>query len=1223
MLKNNGCPQSRHFLPNMGWITISVITGVGILFGEPSVISTKAAITSELSTNSILKTSKKTNANQASLTKGNVSALWKQGYSGQGMVVAVIDSGVQPHKDLRLTNAASGKISKADASSMIAKKGYGKYINSKIPFSYDYVNNDNDTGAPDDVSSYHGQHVAGIATANGKTSSKKYVKGVAPEAQILDMKVFGGFADENPHDVARAIHDAVDLGANVINMSLGIGAASQSLTDEEQAAVKYATDHGVFVATAAGNDGHAASIFTTDMGVPGTISKYYEPKTSGNISNPAVAESAVTVASEKTNSGKSEDMSSYSSWGPTPDFTLKPDVTAPGEDIVSTWKNNTYETDSGTSMATPFISGTAALIMQRLAKEQPDLQGADLVLAVKNAMMNSAVPMNDILSRKNIISPRRQGAGKINVTNAANLKASLVDLYTGLASESLKQIGNQKNFTLKLTNKSNETQTYKINPSKVYTEKTSKVNDSSAYDSPIKGAGLQSSSRTVSVNPGESKNLQFSLKLNGKLKRNNLAEGFVRLINKDSKQNLTVPYLGYYGDLTTEKVIDKPANQKGSAFKGGYLVDEHNTPLGITDAKSLAHIVNNPSHRLSWSSLGNKVMNSKVAFSPNGDGVSDEVSPYVFAKQNLKSAKMEVIDSSGNVVRVIDKENNLQRSFYQDGDSWNDDLSLSPSMRLNPNRFRWNGKVFDQSKDAYVVAKDGNYSYRIITNNYNSGANKQQSFSLPFKIDTAKPNVKVSYSNGNLRVSYFDQGVGFSKYSYAVIDTPKKQFSLKLHSNASDNSGVRTVKLSKEALRYIKAGGSKSAVEITDLAGNTTTRKIGISSGTKSNSKLTTKQVAPQFQWLRMGKSKSKKNGALVKLPHADRNMWKVLVPKSGTIKYVAKVPKNAGITAYARDEFSGKRYMGKVNPKKGIATFSVKVEKGIPVLLKGFASITTKKFGDTLQSPANYLSINTSKSKDAIAPNKWVQKEKINLLTNAAALKQSIQRGTAADLPGHATKDLTTRFAETKGIKFAELNDNNLTVINSYAKFYNSETKELTISGKVSNPKAKLQIFKSPNENDPDNQVTIDGDGHFSFKVPVNSTDEKGIGYKLVVPGSKKETTSRGTLLVKVDTKKPTLKLDNDNSQIKTSRSSYTISGTVDDNVDGYRLSINGNNIFHQQNNSGFVNNTDASKQPNPYQPVTFSNTYNLNKGDNYFNVTVIDQTGNRVSKKIDVVRQ
>ncbi|WP_420704590.1 S8 family serine peptidase, partial [Leuconostoc mesenteroides] len=100
-------------------------------------------------------------------------------------VAAVIDSGVQPHADLRLTDDSTAAISKDAAEAAIAKLGYGTYINSKIPFAYDYVNNDSVNTGTTVSGSTHGEHVAGIIAANGTvadgaTGTSKasvYVKG--------------------------------------------------------------------------------------------------------------------------------------------------------------------------------------------------------------------------------------------------------------------------------------------------------------------------------------------------------------------------------------------------------------------------------------------------------------------------------------------------------------------------------------------------------------------------------------------------------------------------------------------------------------------------------------------------------------------------------------------------------------------------------------------------------------------------------------------------------------------------------------------------------------------------------------------------------------------------------------------------------------------------------------------------------------------------------------
>lgn len=231
-----------------------------------------------------------------------------------------------------------------------------------------------------------------------------------------------------------------------------------------------------------------------------------------------------------------------------------------------------------------------------------------------------------------------------------------------------------------------------------------------------------------------------------------------------------------------------------------------------------------------------------------------------------------------------------------------------------------------------------------------------------------------------------------------------------------------------------------------------------------------------------------------------------------------------------------------------------------------------------------------------------------------------------------HDKYAVTTRFSPTKGITFKGLKDNDFTLINAASKVYDPQTHQLTIAGKVANPKSRLTILRSPNQNAKINQVKISKTGSFKFEMPINPTTQQGIGYILKVPKKHQWTTAKGTLVVITDTTAPTLNLsmpDNvsetsqNHYQLTTSNDQFTISGTVNDNVDGYRLLINGNNLFHEQNNAGWVNHQDLGANPNPHGPHQFTQTFNLNQGTNIFQVSAVDETGNQITKTITVTRE
>lgn len=360
-------------------------------------------------------------ANNDTHIKGDVISAWKQGYLGQGTVVAVIDSGADPtHKDFQ-TMPSDPKLTADEIKDQIKKQGYGHYVNEKFPYVYNYADHDNDYITADDNNpndSPHGQHVSGIIAADGHPDAHgdEYVVGVAPQAQLMMMRVFGQFADEKPDDIAKAIYDATNLGADVIQMSLGIGVADPQFTNIEQRAVEYAVEHGVFVSISASNDGNSASI-DDPTNIPnqnnyesGGNAGNYEPLNSSTVANPGASRNALTVAAETSGTGNNSDMASFSSWGPLSDYTLKPDLSAPGVRVISTVNHNQYETMSGTSMAGPFAAGSAALVIQRLKKTNPELKGKALVEATKAILMNSAKPQTQH-GYTTPVSPRRQGAG--------------------------------------------------------------------------------------------------------------------------------------------------------------------------------------------------------------------------------------------------------------------------------------------------------------------------------------------------------------------------------------------------------------------------------------------------------------------------------------------------------------------------------------------------------------------------------------------------------------------------------------------------------------------------------------------------------------------------------------------------------------------------------------------------------------------------------------------
>lgn len=199
--------------------------------------------------------------------------VWEDlGIKGEGMLVSIIDTGIDPsHKDMRLSDGTTAKLTSSDVTALISANSLqGKFFTEKIPYGYNYADKNQNivdealSGQPGSIGdvSMHGMHVAGITAANATDqdlADSDGIRGMAPEAQLLAMKVFsndqsgGAWAD----DILMAIQDSVKLGADIINMSLGSPSGFSDADNAFSRGVAQATDAGTLLVMSAGNEGLA------------------------------------------------------------------------------------------------------------------------------------------------------------------------------------------------------------------------------------------------------------------------------------------------------------------------------------------------------------------------------------------------------------------------------------------------------------------------------------------------------------------------------------------------------------------------------------------------------------------------------------------------------------------------------------------------------------------------------------------------------------------------------------------------------------------------------------------------------------------------------------------------------------------------------------------------------------------------------------------------------
>lgn len=268
----------------------------------------------------------------------------KRGIYGKGVCVAVIDTGISLHPDFI-------------------------YRKNRIVDFYDVLRGRLE---PYDDSG-HGTHVAGILAGSGAASAGRYM-GVAPECSLVSVKVLNRKGNGSIADVlagfAWVMRNKERYNIRVLNISVGTAIDKDYSEDSDLVrGVNELWDAGIVVVAAAGNNGPLPQ----SIGSPGNSRK---------VITVGASDDDVLVELDGSR------IKDYSSRGPTRDCIKKPDIVVPGSNIVSCSYRGGYTVKSGTSMATPVVSGAIALLLSRY----PEMTPLEVKLRLKSRAVDMGMP---------------------------------------------------------------------------------------------------------------------------------------------------------------------------------------------------------------------------------------------------------------------------------------------------------------------------------------------------------------------------------------------------------------------------------------------------------------------------------------------------------------------------------------------------------------------------------------------------------------------------------------------------------------------------------------------------------------------------------------------------------------------------------------------------------------------------------------------------------------
>lgn len=637
-----------------------------------------------------------------------------------------------------------------------------------------------------------------LDTMDGKTLEYVMVPGLGEEADYEGLDVTG--------KIAVVSRGTINFGAKAENAAKA-GAVACIIYDNVNGAIINAALESFFIPTV-------------------TVTKIAGAK--------LAAASKKKVSFSKENYGLVDNpigggVSSFSSKGPAPDLTIKPEISAPGGGIRSSvlGANNAYEVYSGTSMATPHMAGEAALLRQYIEKNYPDVKGEALGDLVNSLLMSTASPSRELDGTYYPV--RRQGAGVANIANAIESGAYL---SVEGSKRPKAEVGSSKDgvytYTATVHNMTGEAKSYTVDTTAMI-ETITVINgesfasnsnrDLTADEVTITYTGLTADNKITAPANGEA---TFSVKIEltaaGKqayqdnFPNGSYVEGFT-FLTADEGVSLSLPVLGFYGDWNSLKV-----------FQGTY--DEG--PANITYS-----VLADVNASLSGNYVG---VNSRtdafarrwMGFGPARGGrtllhVSSLLRNSEVYQITVKNANGDLMWDSGDLGSVRKTYIVATQTGYQ---------ATATLVQQG-----WNGRLpgADGSYNSGDWAPEGDYTFSVRGRGVGSDVDSFQSYS--FYVDNTRPELKSAElyedENGDLKLALTVSDNKYLQFAW-VIDSAQQYYYLEAadeFKDAEEGAAVRVVLDASDLVQQLAlnaANPGRVGILISDCANNTTTVFVDI-----------------------------------------------------------------------------------------------------------------------------------------------------------------------------------------------------------------------------------------------------------------------------------------------------------------------------------------------------------------------------------------------------------